>query len=168
MILGQGPLAGLFGTGTTSNGGIGGFMGWLFGGLKFADGGFVSGPGTSRSDSIPARLSHGEFVVNAKSTAKHLDLLRAINGGRVPRFADGGLVTPVSMPAFRPTPIGGSQITVSPTVNATVHATGGTPEQNQDLARRTSQQLEGVIRTTVVDELMRQMRPGNVLSTRYG
>lgn len=57
---------------------------------------------------------------------------------------------------------------LAPTVNATVHATGGTPEQNQDLARRTSQQLEGVIRTTVVEEIMRQMRPGNVLSSRYG
>ena len=168
MILGQGPLAGLFGTGTTSNGGIGGLVGWLFGGLKFADGGFVAGPGTSRSDSIPARLSHGEFVVNAAATAKHLDLLRAINGGRVPRFADGGLVTPVAVPAFKSTPIGASSITVAPTVNATVHATGGTPEQNQDLAQRTSRQIEGLIRTTVVDEITRQMRPGNVLSSRYG
>ncbi len=31
----------------------------------FARGGYVSGPGTSTSDSIPAFLSHGEFVVRA-------------------------------------------------------------------------------------------------------
>ena len=35
--------------------------------LAGADGGRVSGPGTERSDSIPAMLSDGEFVVNAKT-----------------------------------------------------------------------------------------------------
>lgn len=59
---------------------------------QFADGGFVSGPGTGRSDSIPARLSNGEFVVNAASTAQFLPLLQQINN--TPRnFADGGLAT---------------------------------------------------------------------------
>jgi len=47
--------------------------------LGFADGGFVSGSGTGTSDSIPARLSNGEFVVNATSTAQNLPLLEAIN-----------------------------------------------------------------------------------------
>jgi hypothetical protein len=63
------------------------------GGSKFADGGLVSGPGTSRSDSIPAMLSDGEFVVNAKSTAMFGGLLSMINkmgGGK--GMADGGMV----------------------------------------------------------------------------
>tara|TARA_R110001606_G_scaffold201456_3_gene349463 strand:- start:130 stop:1794 length:1665 start_codon:yes stop_codon:yes gene_type:complete len=34
---------------------------------RFASGGPVSGPGTSRSDSIPAMLSDGEFVMNARA-----------------------------------------------------------------------------------------------------
>lgn len=34
-------------------------------GLNFATGGFVSGPGTGTSDSVPANLSNGEFVVRA-------------------------------------------------------------------------------------------------------
>ncbi len=34
-------------------------------GIHFATGGYVSGPGTGTSDSIPASLSHGEFVVRA-------------------------------------------------------------------------------------------------------
>lgn len=34
----------------------------------FAEGGHVTGPGTGTSDSIPARLSHGEFVMTAKAT----------------------------------------------------------------------------------------------------
>lgn len=60
--------------------------------LPFANGGYVSGPGTGTSDSIPASLSNGEFVVRASATKRHLPLLKAINGGYSPQFANGGLV----------------------------------------------------------------------------
>lgn len=50
--------------------------------LAFKDGGEVVGPGGPRSDSVPARLSNGEFVVNAKATAKNKPLLEAINNGQ--------------------------------------------------------------------------------------
>lgn len=46
---------------------------------KYATGGYVTGPGSGTSDSINAKLSNGEFVVNAKSTAANLELLSAIN-----------------------------------------------------------------------------------------
>lgn len=54
-------------------------------------GGRISGPGSGTSDSIPAMVSNGEFVVNAAQTAKHLDLLHAVNRG-VQGFASGGPV----------------------------------------------------------------------------
>lgn len=77
----------------------------LFGGIGFADGGKVkvpgfagggllSGAGTGRSDSMVARVSNGEFIVNAAATRAHLPLLDAINRGKLRAFADGGLVTP--------------------------------------------------------------------------
>lgn len=47
--------------------------------VKLARGGHVSGPGTSTSDSVPAMLSNGEFVVNAKATSMFPDLLETIN-----------------------------------------------------------------------------------------
>ncbi|QGM46664.1 tape measure protein [Methylocystis heyeri] len=72
--------------------GLGGLGGALGGALGLAEGGMVHGPGTSTSDSIPAMLSHGEFVVNAAATSKHGRILHAINEGRVPRFAAGGFV----------------------------------------------------------------------------
>ncbi len=98
-------------SGGASSGGGGGILGWLgnlfrgggqfkaaqAGLLKpglFADGGHVAGPGTSRSDSVPAWLSNGEFVVNAQATRKHRTMLEAINNGSIARFADGGLVAP--------------------------------------------------------------------------
>jgi len=53
---------------------------------KFASGGFVSGPGSSVSDSIPAMLSNGESVINANSTSMFGGLLNQINqaGGGAP------------------------------------------------------------------------------------
>ncbi len=39
----------------------------------------IKGPGTSTSDSILARISAGESVINAASTAKYKDILKAIN-----------------------------------------------------------------------------------------
>jgi len=54
-----------------------------------ARGGFISGPGSGTSDSIPAMLSNGEFVINAASTKRFMPLLEAINAKK---FAAGGLV----------------------------------------------------------------------------
>lgn len=47
--------------------------------VKLARGGRVSGPGTSTSDSIPAMLSNGEYVVNARATSMFPELLETIN-----------------------------------------------------------------------------------------
>lgn len=65
-------------------------------GAKFAAGGLVTGAGTGTSDSIPARLSNGESVINAKSTEMFAPLLSQLNqaGGGVPIETvrgDGGL-----------------------------------------------------------------------------
>lgn len=46
---------------------------------KFAEGGKVSGPGSATSDSIPAMLSNGEFVVTAAATRLFEPLLLAMN-----------------------------------------------------------------------------------------
>jgi hypothetical protein len=60
-------------------------------GLQVASGGYISGPGSGTSDSIPARLSNGEFVVNARQTSKHRSLLESVNSASA-GFAGGGLV----------------------------------------------------------------------------
>ena len=60
------------------------------GGVQFiAAGGLIRGPGTGTSDSIPAWLSNGEFVVNAAAVRRlGTGFLNALNG-----FALGGLVS---------------------------------------------------------------------------
>ena len=67
---------------------------------KFSTGGNVRGEGTSTSDSIPAMLSNGEFVIKASSVRKYgTGFLNAVNNGNftklnmpIARFADGGMV----------------------------------------------------------------------------
>ena len=70
------------------------FLGEVFPNLAFKDGGyvegyasggFVSGPGGPRDDSILARLSNGEFVMNANAVSKFgPDFFEALNSGKVP------------------------------------------------------------------------------------
>lgn len=163
LLLGEGPLAGLFGSGGVASGGAaGGIIGMLFKGMGFATGGEIRGEGTGTSDSIPAMLSNGEFVVKADAAKKFLPLLHAINGG-VPHFATGGMVGGGSSIGSFP---GGSQsITVAPTIN--LHAQGGTEAQNADLAKQMSDHVEAAMRRVVVSELQQQMRVGNMLNP-YG
>jgi len=56
--------------------------------VKRSQGGLVSGYGGSQSDSIPAQLSNGEFVVNARSTKMFGGLLEQINSyGMLPQLS---------------------------------------------------------------------------------
>jgi len=146
-----------------------GSLGFAQGGVvEAATGGLIRGPGTGTSDSIPARLSNGEFVVNARETGRHLDLLRAINAGELPAFASGGLVG--QEPRFRPANDNRASANDNApiTINApiTVEGSAGTPEQNADLAERMGKQLEQTVRGVVADEMRKATRPGNVLNSR--
>jgi TP901 family phage tail tape measure protein len=61
---------------------------------KKADGGYIRGAGTATSDSIPAYLSNGEYVIKADSVAKYgVDHFDSLNAGR---YASGGAVTPTA------------------------------------------------------------------------
>jgi hypothetical protein len=61
--------------------------------------------------------------------------------------------------------MGGSKVNIAMPV--TVNAAGGSPQQNKDLANQVGRQVEQVARGIVMDEIMRQMRPGNSLHSRY-
>ena len=97
--------------------------------VRAASGGFISGPGSGTSDSIPAALSNGEFVVNASATRQNRALLEAVNrGGR--GFASGGFVGPSSM--SYPSRQGGGNIQI---VNQT---TGRVDQVDQETSRSAS------------------------------
>jgi TP901 family phage tail tape measure protein len=96
--------------------------------VRLAGGGSVSGPGTGTSDSIPAYLSNGEFVVNAKSaSAFGYSNLEKIN-----KMAAGGIATKFNVPAYSTGgrmkyseggPVGGQVI------NMTINAAEGMDER---------------------------------------
>jgi hypothetical protein len=53
--------------------------------------GLVKGPGTGTSDSIPVRLSNGEYVIPAKQTAEYADVLNQIRAGTFGKGLPGDL-----------------------------------------------------------------------------
>lgn len=106
----SGGIGALGGAITIKKGGLIMFKG---GGLAMAAGGEVKGPGNATSDSIPARLSRGEYVVPAFATRQYLPFLEAMRQGvfhkilggkgitlgpiripNIPTFQGGGLVEP--------------------------------------------------------------------------
>jgi hypothetical protein len=105
QIISRRIAGGIFGA--IAGGGFGGGLGKIFG---FAEGGMVRGPGSGTSDSIPARLSNGEFVQPARTVAHYgADFMEALRRLQVPRlslgagggkrFANGGLVGPANSAA---------------------------------------------------------------------
>lgn len=164
-LMGSGPLAGLFGT-AGANGAVGGIFGFLPKLFGFAEGGYT-GPGGKYQ---PAGIVHrGEFVMSKAATNRiGVGNLEAIHRGALKGFAAGGYVG--NAPAIRQPELASAN--AAPTQNIsisapiTVQGSSGTPEQNQDLARRMSRELETSMRSVVADELRRQARPGNFLQTR--
>lgn len=77
-------------------------------------GGLISGPGSGTSDSIPARLSNGEFVIRAAAVSKFgVDIFHALNNMMIPGFASGGLVG-------RPTRMAMGNVQASRALNLTI------------------------------------------------
>lgn len=113
---------------------------------KKAHGGVIRGKGTSMSDSIPAMLSNGEFVMNAKATNKHLPTLQAWN-------ADGfnsGTILPIRAGSNQTNPLsvkenisnignnqtGTKKLTIEPisiNVSGTINLSGGGTNKSLDI-----------------------------------
>lgn len=162
MLLGQGPLAALFGTSES-----GGLFGALFG---YAEGGYT-GPGAKHQ---PAGIVHkGEVVWSQRDVARAggVDAVEAMRRGALAGFAEGGYVgaAPASLrtPDLKPA---NSNVAPAQEINIsapiTINGSAGTPEQNTDLAQKMAKQMEMTMRTVVADEVRKQSRPGNYLYQR--
>lgn len=121
------------------------------GGQAVADGfkrmsGRIFGPGTETSDSVPALLSHGEFVVRAASVRKFGEgFFAALNAGFlpvVPRFAAGGAVANTAVQVAMEA--GSSAAPARDVVDLRFHV-GGKPHTVQS-SRETAMQLAQALR----------------------
>ncbi|CAD7026530.1 tail protein [Pseudorhizobium endolithicum] len=166
-LLGEGPLAGLLGgkpKAPTGNGsskkGLGSILGAIFG---FADGGYTGHGGKHE----PAGVVHrGEYVMSKRAVERiGVANLEAMHRGALKAgYADGGYVGQPRLPAANVAPANQNAPQIAISAPVTVNANGGTPEQNADLAKQVSRQMEATMRGVVADELRRQMRPGNMLN----
>nr|DAJ46959.1 MAG TPA: tail length tape measure protein [Caudoviricetes sp.] len=129
---------------------------WGGGGFKdggmvqqFSNGGAVWGAGTATSDSIPAMLSNGEFVINAASTRRHRALLEAINKNR---YASGGVVGVAPQVAA----LGGG--TGGMTVNITINRDGSSDSSvdgDVEMAKQLGAALPAMIEHWYVNNVVR-------------
>lgn len=161
LLLGKGPLAALFGFG--GQGAASGLLGSIFG---FADGGYTGRGGKYE----PAGVVHrGEYVMSAAAT-KRLGVgnLERLHESAKRGYANGGLVG-ASKLARGAAPLAAREpsqtVSIAPTIN--VNANGGTHEQNSDLAKQISKQVEKSLSGMVAQEISRQQRPGNMIGRRF-
>jgi TP901 family phage tail tape measure protein len=87
---------------------------------RAATGGFIQGPGTKNSDSIPARLSNGEYVVRASAVDQYgVGMLNEINekkfgaAGGMKKYATGGFVGASAASTQTATALGYGAVTAS-------------------------------------------------------
>ena len=130
-----------------------------------ASGGRVVGPGTRTSDSIPAWLSDGEFVVNAAAANRNLPLLEAINAGAgMPRFAEGGRVSVIPAPPTRASRRGGGSAeggggrAVHVSITTNIDARGAGPREVDQLNARFTE-FERTMPEKVAAEVRRHGSP---------
>lgn len=106
--------------------------------LGFAEGGYITGPGGPTSDSIPARVSTGEYIIQASTVAKYgRDFFDRLNAGMAPMFGRGGYVRHVEISRHTQT-ITPAPMTVPPQ-NITVNA--ATNADSFEIAREVAWQL---------------------------
>ncbi len=76
-------------------GNVGNMLGFSNGGIVYANNGMLIPYQPKGTDTVPAMLTPGEFVVNRAATQNNLPLLKAINnskGGSISRYSSGGVV----------------------------------------------------------------------------
>ena len=146
--------------------GLGGMLSGTggFGAIGYSQGGYT-GDGPKLE---PAGVVHrGEFVMSKAAVARlgvgnleslHQTALRGYAGGGV--VGDTGTAKKAVSGVARAS-AGAPQISITGGA-ITVNATGGTPEQNADLARQVSRETESAMRNLVRDEMIRQQRPGGM------
>lgn len=92
---------------------------------------------------------------------------RRLAPGEMPAIVkkDEGIFTPEQMKALGAAATSNNQ-SIAVSAPVTINSSGGTPEQNADLAKQVSREMEATMRGVVVSELQKQLRPGNMLSGR--
>jgi tape measure domain-containing protein len=145
-----------------------------------ATGGKISGPGTGTSDSIlalidgkdPLMVSNGESIVTAAATAKYWPIIDAMNKGRVPGLATGGMVGSPKLPSVVApslpslSGLGGRAQRIAVDLNATIDAAPEFEVKMQNVAASTvgaaAEPIMAGAQTRTIRRLQRPSLPGGL------
>jgi phage-related minor tail protein len=145
---------------------LGGFLSIL--GSGFAEGGYT-GIGNKHE---PAGVVHkGEYVMSkAATSAIGVGNLEAMHNAAKRGYSGGGLVTGANSSVKPSTGLksGSSDGPINISAPITINGSAGTPDQNNDLAKKMAREMEGSMRGVVMDEIRKQQRPGNMMNNRRG
>ena len=135
------------------------------GAIGFNQGGFLP-YGSRLTDSIPAYLTGGEYVVNSKAVRKYgVGGLNRINSG-VAKFQDGGMVgTETSSPSNT-----SNTANNNVSINITVNASGGKvgdqeSDSNNEGTEGNAKELSNRIKAVVLDVITTEQRTGGLLDS---
>lgn len=132
--------------------------------------GYITGPGSARSDSILARVSNGEYIFDAKTTRNiginQLDALRASEGRLfrymkepLMKFADGGAIGNSSGLGMAG---GFAGISVQVKNNITVNEAAGTVTVETETTKSNGLTTEKTV-STVVEDIRRKRQDSEIV-----
>lgn len=167
-------MSGLMGGGSKAGAGKGGGAGKAAA-SKVATGGKAGGGKLFGAAHTGGIIGSSSLIARRTSPASFINAPKFHSGGivgsgllpsEVPIIAKKGegMFTQEQMANLAPAGGGGQMITIHSPI--TVNGSAGTPEQNDDLAKKMAKEMETSMRGVVADEVRRQARPGNFLNKR--
>jgi hypothetical protein len=135
------------------------------GAIGFNQGGFLP-YGSRLTDSIPAYLTGGEYVVNSKAVRKYgVGGLNRINSG-VARFQDGGMVDAETGSPSNTSNTSNSNVSINITVNASGGKVGDQEsDSNEEGTEGNAKELSNRIKAVVLDVITTEQRTGGLLDS---
>ena len=135
------------------------------GAIGFNQGGFLP-YGSRLTDSIPAYLTGGEYVVNSKAVRKYgVGGLNRINSG-VARFQDGGMVDAETGSPSNTSNTSNNNVSINITVNASGGKVGDQEsDSNNEGTEGSAKELSNRIKSVVLDVITTEQRTGGLLDS---
>jgi hypothetical protein len=135
------------------------------GAIGFNQGGFLP-YGSRLTDSIPAYLTGGEYVVNSRAVRKYgVGGLNKINSG-VARFQDGGMVDTETSSPSNTSNTSNNNVSINITVNASSGKVGDQEsDSNNEGTEGNAKELSNRIKAVVLDVITTEQRTGGLLDS---
>ena len=135
------------------------------GAIGFNQGGFLP-YGSRLTDSIPAYLTGGEYVVNSRAVRKYgVGGLNKINSG-VARFQDGGMVDAETGSPSNTSNTSNNNVSINITVNASGGKVGDQEsDSNNEGTEGNAKELSNRIKAVVLDVITTEQRTGGLLDS---